>query len=324
MVRICTLVFLSGLLGFATVSHSADEEAVVEKRLPIGAELNLGTNVGAGTVFPSTYNQGSFVATSLYAYPYYKTEKFWGEREFKLHGEASTAFEWLGKGNPFPGQINNKFSFGDVKVRAELKKALYAKDAGLSLATAFELEAPVSKSARTANRIIGLGGFLNAAWSKYGVTLSYKPVAIAYIHSTPFKSDACSADAVDSDKLSNGDCLVAGRQTMVTLKNTVQLGYEFGNNSLTLAFRTYHNFLRRPGSGEKTELKASSNITESTLSFLEYAYNFPTEIPTSIILGLSGYQAPYDASGSFRVPFFNFTEPEKNETEAYVQLNVTI
>lgn len=304
-------------------AFAADESSEVQKKLPIGADLYLSQNVGAGTAF-SAYEQPAYVASNFYAYPYYKTDPFWGEREFKIHAELSSCFEWLGKDNPFPGTLVDKFTLGDMKVRAELKKLLHAKDAGLSLTPAFKLEAPLSKGSRDGNRVVGLGGFLVASWSKWGFFVNYKPVLVGYVYSAPYKTGACGDDSTDDDKLGNGNCKASGRQTMALLKNGIFTGYNNGNHTITLGFRTYHSFLRAVNSGEKPSKEASADILEATLGLVEYAYKFPVSVPTTLTLGVSSYQAPYDSTKSFRVPFFTFAEPSKNETEAYVALTVSI
>lgn len=322
MVKNCQYLFLAIFVA-AGAALAAEEESEVKKQLPIGADVYLSQNVGAGTAF-SAYQQSPYVASNIYLYPYYKFGPFLGEREFKIHAELSSCFEWLGKDNPFPGTITDKFTLGDLKVRAEFKKALYAQDAGLSLTPAFKLEAPLSKGSRDGNRVIGLGGYLVANWSKWGFFATYKPVLLGYAYSAPYKTGACSEENVEGDKLGNGVCKASGRQTMAMLKNGFFTGYSGGAHTITLGFRSYHAFLRGENNGEKPSKTATSDVMEATLGILEYAYNLPVDVPTTLMLGVSGYQAPYDSAERFRVPFFNFDDPATNETEAYVAINVSI
>jgi hypothetical protein len=311
------LITLMALHGYA------DEIVASQSKSSFGADLYLSNNLGASTFFKN-YRQDPYVATSFYAYPFFKQGPFWSDREFKIHAEASAFLEWVSQGNPFSGKFDKKFSMGDLKIRAELKKALTQKDLGLSLTPAFKLEAPLSKSSRLSNRLLGLGGYFAATWSKWGFFLTYKPVALGYIYSAPYKSQECGQDVVDDDRLISGKCKAAGRQTLVLVKNGFLAGYTKDPHSITLGFRLYHSFLRKANQGEKPELKPSSGLMEATLAYLEYSYSLPTTLPTSLILGISGYQNPYDAKNGFRLPFANFAEPEKNLTEAYVAINVTI
>jgi hypothetical protein len=325
MVKLCSYLWLATLIFFTTSSILVAEEvhATVSPTSPFGADFYLTNNVGASTV-SSAYKQDPYIASTLYIYPTYKSGPIWGEREIKVHAEVSGNLEWVGQGNPLSGSFGNKMSLGDLKVRAELKKALHSSDLGLSFSPALKLEAPVSKGSRISNRVLGLGGFFSATWSKWGLFFTYKPVFLGYFYSEPFKSGGCSDDALPSDRLAGGDCKIAGRQTMALLKNGLFTGYTNGNHTLTLGFRSYHSFLRGAGQGEKAEKIPSSGVLEATLGLLEYAYNIPVPVPTTLMVGVSGFQNPYDAKGGFRMPFFNFDEPEKNLTEGYVAVNVSI
>ncbi len=301
----------------------AETETAVKKTLPVGADFQLANNVGAGAI-SEAYQQDPYVASTLYIFPNVKFGPFWGERQFTTQVELKGELEWMGQGNPIGKSFGDKFNLYDVKVRAELSKALYESDSGISLSPAFKMELPASKSSRDDNRIIGLGGYLNATWSKWGFFATYKPVFVAYAHSAPYKSGNCADDASADDKLSNGSCKVAGRQTMMMLKNGFFTGYNRGSHTVTLGFRTYHQFLRESNQGEKPEKEAGSGVMEATLALVEYGYKLPVTMPTAIVVGLQGYQAPYDASNKFRAPFVSFAEPEKNQTEAYLAFNVSI
>jgi hypothetical protein len=326
MAKKYNVLWLAAIMLVAPNIVNAQEEnvdAAVEKKLPIGVDLYLTNNVGAGTV-SKAYKQDPYVASSLYVYPTLKFGPFWGERESKTHVELNGNLEWLGQNNPINGSFGKKLSLGDVKIRSELKKALYSNDIGLSLTPALKIEAPASKASRDSNRVIGVGGYVTTTWAKWGFFATYKPVFLAYAYSSPYKSGDCADDALVEDKLSNGSCKASGRQTMMLLKNGFFTGYGYGGHTLTLGFRSYHSFLRAANKGEKPESVASSGVMEATLGVVEYAYNLPVAVPTTLIFGISGYQAPYDAANGFRVPFFNFDEPAKNQTEAYVAVNVSI
>lgn len=312
------------LITFMALHGNATETTVESvSKSSFGADLYLSNNLGASTVFKN-YRQDPYVATSFYVYPFFKQGPFWHDREFKVHAEMSAFLEWISQGNPFAGKFDKKLGLGDLKIRAELKKALTLKELGISWTPALKLEAPFSKSSRLGNRLVGLGGYFAATWSKWGFFLTYKPVALGYIYSAPYKSQECAQDVGDEDRLSSGKCKASGRQTMALVKNGFLAGYVKDPHSITLGFRLYHSFLRKANQGEKAEVKPSSGLMEATLAYLEYSYNLPTTLPTSLILGISGYQNPYDAKNGFRLPFANFAEPEKNQTEAYVAINVTI
>lgn len=308
--------------GFPTVlkANGLGDERV---RVPVGLDLYVSNNLGAGTIFKA-YEQASYVASSLYAYPYFKVGPFLGDRELKVYGEISTAFEWIGHNNPFPGKFNEKFSVGDIKLRAELRRAMSFADPGISISPALKLEIPSSRGSQQLNRILGVGGYLKNTWSKWGFFFIYKPVILGYIHSAPFRSGDCQADMDPEDRLGGGFCRYEGRQTLFLFKNGLSLGYEYDTHTISLGFRTYHSFLRRRDEGEKPSKRQYGKVKEATLGVLEYAYRFSESAPASLIFGLSSYQSPYDIRDGFRWPFVSFVEPAKNETEAYIAVEMSI
>jgi len=322
MLKKLTLCVWASVKISSLVNATGPEDVeVLEEKSPVGSEFYLSQSLGAGTFFKN-YQQRPYVATNLYAYPYYQYGPFLGEREVKIHAELRAEFEWMGENNAFKGKFADKLDFGDLKIRAELKKALYGL--GLSFSPAFKVEIPLSKSSRSANRVLGLGGFFTVAWSNYGFFLTYKPVALGYIHSTRYKSGECGGDSSADDRLDNGKCKVEGRQGVALLKNTVSAGYKYGSHKFTLAFRTYHSFLRPIDQSERPEKEPKSDLLLQTLAFAEYAYDLPLSVPTTVILGISGEQSYYDSRLGFRMPFFDFSDPKKNLTEAYVALNVAM
>lgn len=321
-VHLLMVIFFTAGVGLDASEENTHAET--QKVPPFGLDLYFQNSVGASTAFKA-YEQDPYVVSNLYLYPHFKTKNFWDNRQIKIQAEVRADFEWLSQNNPFPGKLSNKFYWGDFKLRAELKNALSAKDLGFSFSPAFKLEAPLSKSSRDSNRVIGLGGFFNANWSKWGFFFNYKPVGVGYVYSAPYKKGACAPGALDEDKvIDEALCKVAGRQTAFQLKNTVTTGYSADGHTITLGFRTYHSFLRQANIGEKPDEQPNSGVMEATLGWVEYSYDFNTALPTTLIVGLSGYQNPYDVKQGFRMPFFSFAEPKKNLTEAYVAVNVSL
>ncbi len=309
-------VFFAAFSGF-----TIEEEQVVKKPLPIGADIYLGQSVGAKA--PLKNDQEAYVATNIYAYPYYKSAPFWGDRQIKLFTELYTGLDWMSEGNPFVGDINKKYSFGDIKIRTELMKALKFSDLGLTITPAFEIETPVSKNARKANRIAGLGGYVTFAWTKWGFFVSWRPTVIGYVHSETFKSGECDATSSAADKLYGNTCKLPGRQTMVLLKNSLYMGYTYNEHTVTIGTRINHSFLRKPNQGERPG-PSNADIMESSIAFLEYGYALPTEKPLSLMAGFYSSQDTYAARDGYRIPFFNLAEPKKNETEFYVAMNLSL
>lgn len=299
---------------------SAEKQVLVKQNFSV--DLYLGNNIGAGTTFKQ-FKQEPYIYTELYAYPNITLGTFLGDRKIKLQAEIGSAFDWVSNKKLFTEEPIKKFNLSDIKFTMTLLNALKDDQLGLSLTPAVTIAAPVSSSSRSANRILAVGGSVSARWSNSGFFVTYKPSASSYIHSAPYKESKCQEDSNDSDRLSNGKCKSSSKQTMFYLKNSIYAGYGTGDHKFTLGFRFYHHFLR--GEGHKViDTKGSSNIMEATLGVVEYAYNLPFVTPMTFMVGLSGYQGKYDASKRIRVPFFDFVEPEKNQTEFYLALEMSI
>jgi hypothetical protein len=299
----------------------AQDSAVVKEPLPVGLDLYMSQSLGAAAPFKD--KQAPYVATSLYLYPYYKTKPFWGERRIKTFFELYSNYEWLGQGETFISKPGEKFSWGDIKFRTELSNGLKFTDIGLTINPVFEIEVPVSLNSRKANRIMGIGGYLNTLWSKWGLFINYKPVAIGYVHTENYKSGDCDSTSTDDDRLGGNRCKIAGRQTMLTLKNGVFVGYSNLGHSVTAGMRVNHHFLRKAGQGEKPS-SSNADVMEAVVASLEYGYSFSLDTPLSLMAGVFSSQDAYAAKDGFRMPFFNFTEPSKNETEFYLAMSLSI
>lgn len=309
-------VFLASFSSF-----SAEEEKVVKEPLPVGLDFYLSQSLGAKAPFKT--EQAPYVTSSLYAYPYYKSKPFWGERRIKAFLEFYTTFDWVSDGHSFVGRAGEKFNFNDIKVRTELQNALKFSDIGLSITPGLEIETPTSKTARKSNRIAGIGGYINFNWSKWGFSLIYRPVALGYVHTDTYKSGECGQNSGEADKLGGNVCKLPGRQTMLQLKNGIYLGYNYKSHTITTGMRVNHAFLRAPGQGEKHN-PYEGDIMESSVAMLEYGYAFSTEKPLSLMAGVSSSQDYYPAKKGFRMPFFSLVEPSKNETEFYLAMTMSI
>ncbi|MCA9508641.1 MAG: hypothetical protein KC505_09490, partial [Myxococcales bacterium] len=278
----------------------------------LGAEISVNQAVAPGAI-SSRFGESRSLTSDLLLKPTLKSKEFWGDRYLKADLEFYSIFEWMPKNTAKAGE---KLSFNDVKFRTQLKNAVNHQASGISYAPGVEVEIPASKTSSVSNRIIGLG--LNSAlsWSKWGLTLSYKPTAVAYIHSLPYKSSACSPDSSAEDKLSGNQCRVDGRQTMLMLKNQLSAEYTLGANVFTLAFKTYHNFLRPNEEAQK--------YTESTLAYLEYGYKLPTSFETILKLGITSYNPAYDPANGFKVPFVSTNVGASNFTNIYAGVDITL
>lgn len=291
-------------------------EPVVEqtKKPQIGADLSLVQTMGPGTVFKRLETERS-VTTELQFIPAFKSQPFWGDRSIKASMEFYGTYEWLGKDGK---AASERISFNDTRFRLQLKNALTAPSLGLSFMPGLKIEIPSSSSSSIANRIVGIGTNLVFSFSKWGLTLSYKPTIIGYIHSLPYKSSACTPESGSADALGDGQCKVAGSQTMLMIKNGLYAEYAYEDHSIVLGFKTFHGFLR------PSDNPSAQKYTEATLSYVEYAYTLPFQQKTSINFGLSSFNPTYDLREGFKVPFFSQSKTASNFTNVYASLNFSI
>ncbi len=137
--RVLVVLWATLQISSLAVAIDSEEAETLDEKSPIGSEFYMSQNIGAGTFFKD-YQQKAYLATNLYAYPYYQYGPFLGERELKFHAELHTALEWMGENNPFPGKFADKFRLGRFKASCWVKKALYAKTLGFSILTGAQRE----------------------------------------------------------------------------------------------------------------------------------------------------------------------------------------
>lgn len=301
-------VFAQDLSTTATTSTT---EAVAAKPY-IGADFSLYHTLGSGTM-SRTFAENQSFTTDLMIRPTVKSKTFWGDRYIKAHLEFNSSFEWL----PSEGTATaDRFSFSDLRLRAQLKNAVDAKNIGIKFTPGLKLEIPSSQASSKANRVLGLGTNMSLSWSKWGLTLSYKPTAIGYFYSLPYQSSACEPDSSPESALGNGQCRLDGRQTLFVMKNGLYAEYAVGDHNFLVGFKTFHGILRPTGDAQK--------YTEASLGVVEYSYALPTKVPVYLSLGATSFNPSQDPVNGFRVPFMSRVDGASNFTSIYAGLDIAI
>lgn len=311
-------IFLA-IFMLSTLLYSREEEIITHDtvKFPLGADIYMSHNLGAGTFFKA-YKQDPSFTSYLYLYPYIKTPNFAHDRQIRLQTEFSILASWL-DGKPKPN-FADRFGLGDGKIRIELLNALKSNTIGLALSPGLKFEFPWSKSSQDANKLAGLGAYININWSLWGFFIKYKPIFIAYGYDLPYKTISCDQNNTSLPKLANGRCQSLEQQTIVLLKNNFFTGYTRGNHTLTAGFKAFHSYLRPLDNANNN----NSDILESSVLVFEYSYNWVNKFPSVVSIGISSLQNNYDVKQGFRMPFLNFTEAHKNITEGYLALNISI
>jgi hypothetical protein len=301
---------------FLVFFPSFAEDLVLQKSIKpyVGADIYLSQSIGAGTFSPSLAPKESLLS-ELSLYPTVKSANFWGDRYIKSHLEFTMGYEWLGGVND-----GNRMSFADVRLRVFLQNALKSESLGISFTPGLKLEFPTTQSSLRANRIIGIGSNMKFKWSKWGVTLDLKPTVMGYVHSLPYKTMACTPESKAEDHLSDGNCTMAGAQTMMMFKNGVYLSYAHGDHALMLGFKSFHGILRPPADGNVN----AQSYTEATLGLLEYTYTVPLTFPFDLSLGVTSFNPTYDPRGGFRMPFFSKNAQAENFSSIYFAFSMTV
>lgn len=302
-----SMLILTSTMGLAQESS----EPKVNQRY-LSADITLYQTMGSG-VISKKFAPSQSLLSDLNLIPTFKSKPFWDDRYIQSELDFYASFEWLPEKT---GKATERLSFLDTKFRFLMKNALTAKDAGLTFNAGLETEIPSTPTSSIANRVFGLGPNLALKWSKWGFSLSYKPTAVAYLHSVPYKSSTCT-DASTGENLGNGQCLVEGQQTMLMWKNGVYAEYEANSHKIMLGMKTFHGFLRQSAA-------STQKYNESTLGIVEYSYEFPTELPMTVSLGVQSYNATYNPKDGFKMPFFSSKAGASNFSNVYFSYNVVL
>jgi hypothetical protein len=272
-----------------------------------GLSVGLDNKVGIGTFV--TDKKAEQLISTLALAPYLLVGPLYDDKKLKLSAEQKLDITWL------ESQASNTQNLkpSDFYMRALLRNALTFSTLNLSLSPMLELELPISTASREVNRFFGLGINSVLLWSYSGFSLGYKPSVAAYIHGTAEKIDDCATKGPEEN------CLAIKRQSSALIKNTLSSAYSYKNHSITLAFRTYHNFLHDL-SLDQFRGEAPKNLKISSLGYLEYSYNMPLRFPLTFTLGLSSAQPLRNDRGNINFPFYDFYTPHNNYSQFYCTL----
>lgn len=336
-------------LSFAVTKTNEPEQP---KKSQLSAVLSLYQSSGAGTFLPKDRRKAD-ISTNFTIKPTYLTMPLYSDRQLKLSFEQDFGVAWIDP--KVKAAQKTTFELADLKLKASIKNAVQFQDAGFGFTPEARIEVPWGRSSRAASRVIAFGASLTSKWSKHGFSLSYKPVATAYAHSSNYKTASCgegqqlvdvpepSVDAksvgpgestselptsseITNYKLPNGKCIAASRQSLAMLENGGYIGYERGAHSLTIGMRLNHSFLR---SMKDTPLLNEYKVpkgayTVASTGLVEYVYTLPTTKSFTIAAGVKSTQPLSDENGSINLPFFDYKNAASNNTQLYIGLDLTV
>lgn len=127
-------------------------------------------------------------------------------------------------------------------------------------------------------------------------------------------------------RLPNGDCILAGRQSMASLANRVTTGWSLDAHNISLGMTWAHSFLRplKNDPNLAASFASGQNFAESNSGFVAYTYTVPVDFNLFLSGGIFSQQPAYNRQGDVRFPFFDFVTPANNFSGAFFDVTVGI
>lgn len=317
----------------------------------LSADVAVSNSVGIATFLPG-YQNTPLWTTSVSLSPSMVFPVDAGIKELVLSGDFSLDVWWLNSHQTSAYDAKHRIQVPDIYVALRVPQLVQWKDLGLSLSLGLPLAVPVSAPSVASNRLFGIGLEGGASLKKGVFSVSLAPRALAYVHRGVAKTIPCGAiveqpdtlfpiinplmpdsgmdqfalGGVSSEDLGEGECLIAGRQTLVSLRNTVGASATLSDHSISASISWYWNFLRPlEDSPELRGFYASGqNFTQAMLGRLTYRYKVPIEFPLAFTGGVITYQNVFDAKGGINLPFLDFATPASNQTQFFIDVSTEI
>jgi len=328
------------------------------RKLPVSVNASLSNSVGIGT-FVAGYRKMPSWSSTLSLSPSYKVPVFLGLPKSSVSASIGLDVSWL-QSYATSGQVaKRQVRVSDVGLGWSMPKAIHFESIDVALSPKLGATLPISIMSRAQNRVMGFSGGLSIGWAASDFSASWSPSASGWLHSGAMRTFSCRAvsnpyndgevalppvinpndpDANiedymlpsvayrDEESGLDGRCIIAGRQTLASLKNAFDFAWAPGAHRINLGFGIYHSFLR--GLSDAPELRSSNasgqNFRESTMGRISYSYRLPVEFDASVSVGLSSYQPIYDKRGNIRLPFFDFFSASNNFTQMFVNISAGI
>lgn len=126
--------------------------------------------------------------------------------------------------------------------------------------------------------------------------------------------------------LPNGDCILAGRQSMASVSNRVTTGWSLDAHNLSVGLSWAHTFLRplKNDPNLVSSFASGQNFNESNSGFVAYTYTVPVDFNMFLSGGIFSSQPAYNRQGGLRFPFYDFVTPANNFSGAFFDVTVGI
>lgn len=327
----------------------AQVEQTTQTKPLFGGTAHLTQGLGIGT-FVTGYGQNPQVMTTLTMEPVLHLPVDPSAPQMDLKLTMYLNANWVSSYGTSVFDAKYPVSFSDAKVTYAIPKLLSWKDIGLKTGVQAGLIAPVSAASQYLNRVIG--GFIGpvVGWSFGEFYAELAPSYTAYAHSSVNKWVLCSdaslppvainphnpdfyLDSValpyayPSGEARLGDyCQLAGRQVIGIVGIPFAFSWTHQSHQLYASLSWKLAFLRplEPNGPASSPNANPSAFKETTLTDVGYSYQLPIKWETYVSLGVMTSQPMFNKAGNFNVPFWDFSSPNQNRTQIYLDFGVGI
>ena len=130
----------------------------------------------------------------------------------------------------------------------------------------------------------------------------------------------------DDNVFANGECTIAGRQTLMNLSNSLGVSWKLGAHSVALSLAHSLAFKRdlAPNPALSSDYASGQNFEkEATKSSISYSYELPIELADiSLSAGIASSQPVHGGNNELLFPFWDFVTPSKNYSAAFFDVSV--
>lgn len=322
---------------------------------PLHLQATLDTSLGNGVFAPGYQIQPS-LGSSLNLRPSASLPKIDGLPKAILTGSIDfSVSNWI-PASQTSGVYDRQVRVGDPSVAVILPGIFKEEFTGIGVSLVGSARLPLSITSRQQNLITNVGGSAQFAWGSPDLAIGsffaqYSPSVRASIYSQLGATMPCDAPNLagtprplgdpingldtlptyiaprDEQYLPDGTCVLAGRQSIAAVSNSVATGWTdpSGNHNLSLSLGISHSFSRGLKSDPTLSSPFSSgqNFNESTNGSLSYAYTLPFDFNSSISTGIFSGQPSVSGTG-LRFPFWDFQTPANNFSGFFFDLTVGI
>lgn len=319
---------------------------------PLRLQLTLDNTLGNGVFAPGYQAQPAW-GTAVNARPSLRVPMPEGLPRLLLITSFDFAVSnWLSASTNSTA-FERQVQVGDATLAAVLPGIYTEELTGIGVSVIVSGRAPLSTASRHANLITNLGVSAQFMWNSPETPVGsffvqYNPGVRGNIWgqvgssvpcdtpSTPQVRSNNPSDGIgelafsfgrDAEILPNGECVLAGRQTLFSINNGINTGWSLGDHNVSIGMNWSHAFLRglSDKAGLSSPFASGQNFRETSAGSLSYTYTVPADIQMFLTAGISNQNpSAYNNQGGLRFPFYDFVTPANNFSSAFFDVTVVL